>query len=119
MRFAEGEGAGALAGLGADVRMRCGRALRLPARACTAREGRERLPRKASAQGAADPSRGSAARPVCGKERVRLVLRGEEHLKRHLLDLVLQLLELVDVLVLVFEDVHEDVARGVVEHFAG
>lgn len=55
----------------------------------------------------------------CGKERVRLVLRGEEHLKRHLLDLVLQLLELVDVFVLVFEDVHEDVARSVVEHLAG
>ncbi|PNV66309.1 hypothetical protein C2L80_01810 [Rubneribacter badeniensis] len=67
MRFAEGEGAGVLAGLGADVRMRCGRALCLRARACTAREGRERLPRKASAQGAADPLRGSAARPAAAR----------------------------------------------------
>ena len=82
-----------------------------------------RRPRAPAAQGERARGRRPFARiggpSCCGKERVRLVLRGEEHLKRHLLDLVLQLLELVDVLVLVFEDVHEDVARGVVEHLAG
>ena len=102
-----------------------GRANAVRTGAALARSGSHgaRRPRAPAAQGERARGRRPFARiggpPCCGKERVRLVLRGEEHLKRHLLDLVLQLLELVDVFVLVFEDVHEDVARSVVEHLAG
>lgn len=48
-----------------------------------------------------------------------LVLRGEENLQRHLLNLILQVFELVNVMIFVLEDGLQYVTRGVIEHVAG